>query len=353
MTKNIDLVNAEYRFALAVAGAGDRGQLVAALAPFADLAGVVGFLGVGAEAALSGKMGHGGAPCPPSPSGSRVPVGEEFATIDFFPPDCGIAAPRMVVEPILASSAEFSETIRRARRLLRKGLERVEGRELELGRLRKELTDSRLATRELRHRVVNTLQAAQDVLVLIGGAAFGLGGVALEELESRINSLLAIQEFLGTEDTRREVPLPHYLRTLTLSLQRALVEGRGKLGLTLEGDGFGYISEHKATALGLTIHELVMNALKHCDAPFVKMELSAAPAEGGIRISFEDAGVLDSGSPDGRNGFAAAASIRRRRRRTNRGVGMKIVNQLIQRSGGRRLDDGSDPSRFSAFFPIR
>jgi two-component sensor histidine kinase len=129
--------------------------------------------------------------------------------------------------------------------------------ELAAEALRQKLALEKAALQQdIQHRIANGLQVITSV-VLHAGRDLGWrgqpSGVAL--------SMAAVEKRLaGTGEG--EVEIAAYLSQLCDSLEAAMIEDPQRISLTVEAD-YSFRSADEATALGLIVIELVINALRH------------------------------------------------------------------------------------------
>ncbi len=255
---------------------------------------------------------------------------------------------RLLVDGCLMEDEGFVSLLNQCRRVLENGLSRIRETDSAHKRLQKRLADADLTARELRHRVGNSLQLIQDLVVLIGSEN-AINRAVVDRMEGCINAIAEVHKLFGANGENGNVAIPTYLRALTSALQRGLTDERGHIVLYLEGDGFPSISERQATSIGLIIHELVMNARKHSGEPFVRILIRAEIQEGRLWIGFDE----EEHEREAEDGIPTQppGSPSRRPSRQRPTKGKRIIEQLSQRSGGDILEDKG--YRFVATFPIR
>ncbi len=255
---------------------------------------------------------------------------------------------RLVVDGCLMEDEAFVSHLNQCRRLLENGSSRIRETDSAHKRLRKRLADADLTARELRHRVGNSLQLIQDLVVLIGSEN-DINHSVVDRMEGCINAIAEVHKLFGVNGENGNVAIPTYLRALTSALQRGLTDERGHIVLYLEGDGFPSISERQATSIGLIIHELVMNARKHSTDPFVHILIRAEMQEGRLWIRFDE----EEHTRKAEAGSSTRTSHPHHRSpsRQRRTKGKHIIEQLSLRSGGDILENKG--YRFVASFPIR
>jgi two-component sensor histidine kinase len=186
--------------------------------------------------------------------------------------------------------------------------------------------------REVHHRVKNSLQIAQTVLLLQARAPDAEAAKdQLEEAARRILTIAAVHERLYGGPEVGRVAIAAYLRGLVDDLAAstgAAAANRSVLvQVDLAHDGATWDSD-RATTLGLVATELVTNAMKY-GAGEVVVRLGSYEADGAAFLSVEDEG---DGPPPG---FDPAVS---------RGLGMRLLAALL-RGGMLEVDRNTVPGR--------
>ena len=131
--------------------------------------------------------------------------------------------------------------------------------ELAAEALREKLAIEKVALyQELQHRTANSLQIVASVLLQAGrdlrwGSQAGGANPAL--------AMAAVEKRLGGPG-EEEVEIAAYLRQLCDSLEAALFDDDRQISLVVEAS-YGMCRADDATALGLIVTELVINALRH------------------------------------------------------------------------------------------
>ena len=193
--------------------------------------------------------------------------------------------------------------------------------------LRRALRRKDLLIQEVHHRVKNSLQLAQDLLMLQAHGQSPTVAALLADGAARVRSIAAVHERLYRTGAADEVELGDYLRLLVTDLQRALCEGEVGRSLQLTVHGRAMWPSGEVPPLGLITTELVTNALKHGGG---QVDITLALARNGAALlTVEDGGqeardeVPDLGSP---------------------GIGMQMVRALLEGRGTliaeRRLPQG-------------
>jgi two-component sensor histidine kinase len=198
-----------------------------------------------------------------------------------------------------------------------------------------------LLMREVHHRVKNSLQIAQTVLLLQAKAPGAeTARATLEEAARRILTIAAVHERLYTGPAVGGVAVAAYLHDLVEDLAASIGAAAAGRQVPVEVAA-SYAGEDwdadRATSLGLVVTELVTNALKY-GAGEVVVRFEPGGAEKPAVLVVEDEG---DGPPPG---FAPTASG---------GLGMRLISAMLR--GGRvEVDRTTAPgrTRFVATMPL-
>lgn len=199
------------------------------------------------------------------------------------------------------------------------------------------LHDKRLVSREIDHRIKNSLMLVGSMLVMQRrSAASEEAQAALASAADRVRTIARIHEQLYRSDTANTVEFGAYLEALAEDLVASF--SRDDVSLVTEAEVVE-LSSDIAAPLGLVAAELLMNALKH------------ARREGGrskIWVTFHRKGgslelvVADDG-PGLPEGFDPARS---------RGLGMRLVVSMVAQLGGTlRAGNAGEGARFEVRCP--
>ncbi|MGG5823507.1 sensor histidine kinase [Falsiroseomonas sp. HW251] len=196
-----------------------------------------------------------------------------------------------------------------------------------------------LLMREIHHRVKNSLQIAQTVLLLQAKAAGAEAAKEpLEEAARRILSIAAVHERLYAGPEVGRVDLRLYLSGLVedLTASAGATEAGRSISLEVAPDADGATCDaDRATTIGLVATELVTNALKYgAGEVIVRLVLS----DNETKLIVEDEGAGPSADFDPR---------------ASRGLGMRLLTGLL-RGGGLEVDrkEASSRTRFVAIMPV-
>lgn len=237
------------------------------------------------------------------------------------------------------------ETVERAGEMLSAALSRIRAvRELEAA-----AKDRDLLVREIRHRTRNSLQLIKGSIGLFVGTLAGAPSHVLAELDERLGALVAVHDMLSWTESSASVSAENYFIQLAEALRRISPEGIGTLIAYYDAEEDVSLPVDRAATMGLIVHELVMNTAKHAAGRLLRMSVRVACADGFLLLRYEETAVsspFDLWSERVPDVSAAAPA------RAMGGRGLEIIKALIGRARGRRLDDGSDRTRFLAAFPL-
>jgi two-component sensor histidine kinase len=188
------------------------------------------------------------------------------------------------------------------------------------------LAKQALLMQEAHHRVKNSLSTVQSLLMLQARAtAHPDAAQELRNSAARIRTFGIMHEHLYRVGAATTVDISAYLRSLLAELQAASLPDTTTRSIHYDGPPLDWASA-EAPNLGLVIVELVTNALKYgCGDVRVRLRQAGEA----VVVSIEDEG---GGLPVD---FDPAA---------NTGVGMRIINGLLQAGARGRLEiDRSRP----------
>lgn len=196
--------------------------------------------------------------------------------------------------------------------------------EQELGRIRQELErhveEKEAQTREMNHRIKNSLQLVGALLRLQGKAAAEPGvGEQLEEASNRVATVARVHDRLYRSTDLTHIAGDEYLRGLCGDLQRTLagVDADIRFNLTLDTVR---LNADKAILIGLVVTELVSHAAKHGFLPGQKGTVTVVlqRVNGGLRLVISDDGERAPGAANQERSF-----------------GGTVVNSLVEQLDGR------------------
>jgi two-component sensor histidine kinase len=199
-----------------------------------------------------------------------------------------------------------------------------------LAKADKALVQANLLSREIDHRVMNSLQFVSALLHLQGRKVTGAEARAeIEAAANRVAAVARVHQHFHIEDDAATVPALTYLRRLCEDLS-------GILGtdIAVQGDN-GLLPTAHIQPVGLIVNELVTNAAKHGGGK-VNVTCRCQNADCYIAVCDEGAGLPA--------GFDVATD--------GRGLGMKITSILIKQLGG-SLDAEANPGGKGTCFKVR
>lgn len=191
-------------------------------------------------------------------------------------------------------------------------------------------------TRELNHRLVNSLQLAVDFLGFQQQRAEDpKARQALEEAMARLAAVGQLHRYLSVGDPHTLVELSAFLRGLcgVIGLSTGLA-----CELTAQPIS---VPAHLAQHVGLLINECAINARKHAygrDGGVLRVESSVAP--GRLKITVADDG------PGLRPGAAAGAP------RSAHGLGMSLIGAIVRQLRGSFTAETRGGAVFTFMIPI-
>jgi len=191
------------------------------------------------------------------------------------------------------------------------------------------LKEKETLLQEIHHRVKNNMTVVSSLLQLHGNSVNNKEVQdALKESQGRIYAMSAVHEILHNTENLSEIDLSTYLRKLTNTLLQTYSLSPSKIQLKVEGDEVKLHIE-KASPLGLTVNELISNALKYAFPMERKGEIT-------INISKQDKQLLliikddGIGVPDGFDW------------RNSDSLGLKLVRTLVENQLDGSIDMESD-----------
>jgi two-component sensor histidine kinase len=195
-----------------------------------------------------------------------------------------------------------------------------------------------LLMREVHHRVKNSLQIVQTVLLLQARAPDAEAArPKLEEAAQRVLTIAAVHERLYGGPEVGRVAVVGYLHGLIADIHAstgAEAAGRAVRLETLPEHEQAVWDADCATTLGLVATELVTNAIKYGSGEVVlRFEPGDETSAATLVVEDEGAGPLADFDPA-----------------LSRGLGMRLLAALL-RGGGLQLDRGTGRTRFVATLP--
>jgi two-component sensor histidine kinase len=203
---------------------------------------------------------------------------------------------------------------------------------LELQRAaRRALAQKEDLIKEINHRVSNSLQVVSNLLMLQGRDAGQIVRRHLSAAAGRISAVAYIHRRLYQVDRDGTIDFKLYLNELCDDIERSVTADEWHHDFVIEADS-AEISTQRATALGLILNELVINAIKHA---------YPAGVSGRIVIGFQvqDGQHVLTISDDG-CGLPASVDPER-----SKGLGMRVIQALVRQLAGALAFHSGDDGR--------
>lgn len=216
------------------------------------------------------------------------------------------------------------------RRLLGANLDITERRALEAER-EALAAQKDLLVQEMHHRVKNSLQLVQGLLLLQARGAPPDLAAGLKEAAGRIVSIAAVHRRLYEGGPGPHQEAADHLAGLVEDLRRSV--GGGERQIALDAAPGLTLPPERMAALGLLATELVTNALKH-GAGRVTLALATRDGQAELAVSDEGAGFPD--------GFDVTRS---------RGLGMRVALAMARQLRGSLRVESGPGGRVVASFP--
>lgn len=194
-----------------------------------------------------------------------------------------------------------------------------------------------LLTREMSHRVKNSLMSVVSVLRVQARSAQSEDiGQALDDASSRVETIAQVHDHLWRGDAISFIELSDFVSELCKKMN----ETTAAHTVTCTADALVLSADH-AVPLGLLINELVTNASKYAypDGPGV-IAVSARKREGYLEIEVADHGI----------GLPEAFNIDQPRK----SLGFRLITGFVRQLGGRLLVEKNQPTgvRFTVEMPM-
>ena len=271
--------------------------------------------------------------------GALAPAGDGAIGVEVRTRDASTGEERWVAAK---GRATFAGEPRRVIRLIGTMLDIGVHKQAEM-LMRRAMEHQEVLTREVSHRVKNSLQLVASLLHLQAHAA-GDPQVrqAITDAEMRIGTVARVHDHLWRQSEVSIVDLAVFLRDLCDNLQAT---APAQHCLVCEAESI-MIPTDQAIPLGLLVNELVTNAFKYAypggDGGEIRVSIGAADATR-IRLEVSDRGV---GLPQ-EFGVPERAS-------TSSSLGMRLLGGFARQLGGRLTVSSNDPgARFALEIPRR
>ena len=205
-------------------------------------------------------------------------------------------------------------------------------REKALLREKSELSQRQaMLAQEFEHRLVNSLQLIASLLSLQSRAATPEAAAQLTIAARRVAAIGHVHRRLHLLDHQESVQLKQYLQHLCEDLAGLLLQGQTGCAIVVEGANVE-IPTALGIPLGFIVNELITNSAKYASGR-VTVRLETTPS-GSHSLSVTDDGP---GLPVG---FGPANS---------KGLGMKIIQSLVEQIGGELHIASGDNGRGARF----
>jgi two-component sensor histidine kinase len=209
--------------------------------------------------------------------------------------------------------------------------------------------DRELLHRELRHRSRNSLQLILNMVPLLLSPLSGLNPSARDDVEKRINALIALYALLDRADAAGRVRVAEYFSNLVTMLRSLTLEDQGLISAGIDVDGKREISQERATGIALILHELVINSIKHAGRRRVAMNFSLHLDRDRLVLGYSDAPAPERSAADEQPAFYGSAQPPAP---ANADGGIGIIEALLARAGGERRRTDAPLHSFEARFPL-
>jgi two-component sensor histidine kinase len=199
--------------------------------------------------------------------------------------------------------------------------------------LRRAVAEKELLVQEAHHRVKNSLQMVQSLLLLQArGSAHSEVVQQLRESAGRVSTFGAMHEQLYRIGATLDVDLAHYFAGLVANQKNALAAPFNGRDITLDADSVSWPASD-ATSVGLVLNELVTNALKYGEGT-VTITLRQVGEEVVLTVEDEGQGLPTDFIP-----------------KQSKGLGMRVLTGLLRGQRGRlEIDRSRGHTCFVAVF---
>jgi len=194
------------------------------------------------------------------------------------------------------------------------------------------LAQASLLSREIDHRVMNSLQFVSSMLTMQARATSNPETTShLQVAATRVNAVARVHQHFQLEEPSEEVECVSYLRRLCRDLSGAL-----QTEIEVEGAD-AVVPSKQIQPIGLLVNELVINAAKHGGGP-VKVTFKKSP-ENDYVIGVSDKGEVLPTDFDPFGDFE----------KSSKGLGIKLVSALAKQLNG-SIVAGANPGGRGACF---
>ena len=193
--------------------------------------------------------------------------------------------------------------------------------------------------RELLHRVKNSFNQIRSLVYLEREKIKDpVANNILEDIEMRIGTLSHLYSLLNESGISQQIDLGDYLNQIANSLIQSYIEDKEKIIVKTIFDKIN-ISPKTASSVGLIVNEILTNSFKYAfpDNKKGTISINIKAINGNAEIEIADNGI---GLP---NNFNIEEST---------GMGLQLVNMLIQQIDGKLNVEGKKGTKFNFVFPI-
>ncbi len=227
---------------------------------------------------------------------------------------------------------EYIELLHNLKEIIENDLKNI----LHTAEAAKDLAQSELELRELRHRVKNEFNMLVSFIELYGieeGVDYSSTQIA-DELKSRINAISHVHDLFMPSRSGASFSLKEYSRTLCREIMKSVPF---EINITLHGDPCP-LPEKKLISIGLLLNELIVNSVKHGITGINNPEIDIGFLQSGdtVHISYRDNG-----------------KEKKNKRATGKGFGILIINALLDQINAEVLNDKQNSYNIEFMFPIK
>ena len=277
-------------------------------------------------------------------SGNEAGIGGRSAVLFRFSEKCGLSGHLSFVEDHgTAVASHVAASVGRSAKMLSAALCRI----AMARRLAAASLDRELLVREMRHRMRNSLQLIKNSITFLLGTISDVPAEVLTATDERLSALVVVHEMLGWTESTGRVSAETYFIRLAEALRHLTPCGVGTFISYYDADEDVSLPVDRAATIGLIVHELAMNTVKHAGDRLLRMALRVDVLDGELRLRYTEtpvASILEESAFGSVNPVPGTAEVG--------GCGLEIIRALLSRARGRRLDDGADVRCFAAGFPL-
>jgi two-component sensor histidine kinase len=180
-------------------------------------------------------------------------------------------------------------------------------------------TKQRQLLEEINHRVKNNLTMVSSVLRMQARDADEMAKEQLLKAVGRVQSISEVYRTLYGDSKSEEVDFGVYLDELCHSLAASLMDNQERVKVQVEAERTT-LPVDTAIPLGMVVNELVTNAVKYAYPPpqrgLISVRFRKNDAEYALEVGDSGVGLPEDAVPQS-------------------GLGMKLVNSLVQQAGGK------------------